>query len=77
MVLAGEYRVRPGAGTSRGSISEDANTPALSPYEMRTRKRIVHIMKVSAKHPHQFFEIALSPHLHHHDHHTSRSIFVL
>jgi hypothetical protein len=46
MALAGEYRVRPGAGTSRGTISEDANTPALSPYEMRTRKRIVYIMKV-------------------------------
>jgi hypothetical protein len=43
---AGEYRIRPGAGVSRSISSEDANAPALSPYEMRTRKRIVHIMQV-------------------------------
>ena len=27
-------------------MSEDANAPVLSPYEMRTRKRVVHIMQV-------------------------------
>ena len=46
IVPAGEYRVRPGAGASRNSASEDANAPALTPYEMRTRKRIVQIMQV-------------------------------
>jgi hypothetical protein len=48
--FAGEYRVRPGAGASRGVVSEDANAPVLSPYEMRTRKRIVHIMQVVQRH---------------------------
>jgi hypothetical protein len=46
IVPLGEYVVRPGAGASRSAFSEDANAPALSPYEMRTRKRIVHIMQV-------------------------------
>ncbi len=79
IVLAGEYRVRPGAGTSRGISSEDANAPALSPYEMRTRKRIVHIMKVFRQKlsPQYFcccFVIIIAIMLHHH---TSRSFSVL